>query len=144
MTTHAATRKRTEEIACVTVRAPAEFDLVLGPVIDAMVRLGYPGTDVFAVRLAVDEALTNAFKHGHQGDAGRPIRVRFQVTGEQIQVEVADEGPGFDPAGVADPRSAEGLQRTSGRGLYLMRCCMSSVRHNERGNVVTLCKRRGR
>ena len=53
-----------------------------------------------------------------------------------------DEGPGFDPAGVADPLGPEGLQRPSGRGVHLMRRCLSSVVYNERGNAVTLCKRR--
>jgi serine/threonine-protein kinase RsbW len=105
-----------------------------------MSALGYAERDVFGVRLAVEEALVNALKHGHRYDASKVARVRYQVTDERVVLEIEDEGPGFDPAGVADPLTAEGLERCCGRGLLLMRHYMTSVRYNQRGNGVTLCK----
>jgi len=127
---------------CVSAHSTADFPQVVGAVTAAMARLGYPDSDLFAVRLSLEEALTNAIKHGHQGDTSRLVQVRYDVTAEQVVVEVEDEGPGFDPDQVPDPRSAERLERCGGRGLYLMRCFMSSVQYNERGNAVTLCKQR--
>ena len=59
-----------------------------------------------------------------------------------ILVKVEDQGPGFDPGQVADPLAPENLGRESGRGLLLMRSFLTCVRHNERGNRVTLCQRR--
>lgn len=56
--------------------------------------------------------------------------------------QVTDEGPGFDPATVANPLAEADLERPSGRGLLLMRRFLSWVRHNRRGNSVTLCRRR--
>ena len=127
---------------CLNIHIMADLPMVLGPVAEAMTRLGYPKKDVFGVQLALEEALVNAVKHGNQGDPGKQVRVRYRVTAEQVLVEVEDEGTGFDPTAVADPTSPEGLDRPSGRGLLLMRHYLSSVVFNERGNAVTLCQRR--
>ena len=43
-----------------------------------------------------------------------------------------------------DPRQDENLELSGGRGMLLMRHYLSSVRYNERGNGVTLCKYRSR
>jgi serine/threonine-protein kinase RsbW len=128
---------------CLNIRTTADLSRVLDPVVEAMTRLGFPDRAVFGVRLALEEALVNAVKHGNRGDPGKRVRVRYRVTPEEVWAEVEDEGQGFDPAGVADPTTEEGLSRPGGRGLLLMRHYLSSVRHNEKGNAVTLGKRRG-
>jgi serine/threonine-protein kinase RsbW len=117
-----------------------------GPAVDAVVAAlaaaGYPLYDRFAVRVALDEALTNSIKHGHRGNARKRVEVRYRVDAAEVRVEVLDQGSGFDPAQVPDPLAPENLERPSGRGLLLMRTFMTWVRHNERGNGVTLCRRR--
>jgi serine/threonine-protein kinase RsbW len=123
-----------------SLRSRAEVPAALDRVAAAMGAEGFPARDVFAVRLSLEEALVNALKHGHGDDPAREVRVRYRVTSEQALVEVEDQGPGFDPDGVPDPLSEEGLARPSGRGLLLMRHYLSWVRHNDRGNCVTLCK----
>src|SRR5262249_54487625 len=128
---------------CLSIRSAAEFPQVIDPVAEAMARLGYPRKDTFGVRLALEEALANAVKHGNRGDPRRQVRVRYRVTAEEGWAEGEDEGSGFDPAGGGDPLSPEGVQRPSGRGLLLMRHFLSSVCYNERGNAVTLRKWRG-
>jgi serine/threonine-protein kinase RsbW len=107
-----------------------------------MAAAGYAAQDQFAVRLALDEALANAIKHGHRGDARKRVDVRYRVGPAEVRVEVHDQGPGFDPARVPDPLAADNVERASGRGLLLMRSYMTWVRHNERGNGVTLCRLR--
>ena len=101
---------------------------------------GYASRDVFAVRLALEEAVINAIKHGHQGDSRKAVRVRYRVTNERVLIDVEDEGPGFDPGKVADPLCPENLDRSTGRGLLLMRHYMTWVKHGARGNRVSLCK----
>jgi serine/threonine-protein kinase RsbW len=143
MSSHTRRLESLEKPVCVRIRTAAEMTRVVDWLRDAMTQLGYTDQDVFAVRLALEEAVINAVKHGNRSDPNKQVRIRYQVTGERVVAEVEDQGAGFDPTTVADPLGAEGLLRTSGRGLHLMRCCMSSVRHNKRGNIVTLCKRRG-
>ncbi len=108
-----------------------------------MERRKYPEASRFAVRLALEEAASNAFKHGHKG-AREPVRVRWSVGDDELTIEVEDRGQGFDPAKVADPTLDANLEIPAGRGIMLMRAYMSEVRFNERGNAVTMVYRRSR
>ncbi len=93
---------------------------------------------VFAIRLALEEAVTNAHRHGHGGDPDRPISVEFSQNGDDLILEVADTGNGFDPGSIPDPRSPEGLERTSGRGLLLIRAFMHHVEHLDAGRRIRM------
>src|SRR6187399_434211 len=94
--------------------------------------------EIFGIRLALEEALVNAIKHGNQLDRAKKIRVAYRMLADRFEVQVTDEGRGFDPAEVPDPTEAENLERPCGRGLLLMRHYMTEVRYNSRGNTVTL------
>ena len=111
-------------------------------VADAMADQGYPKKDVFGMRLALEEAVINAIKHGNQGDPSKLVEVRYDVNAERALAEVQDQGEGFDPQQVPDPRTPENLEWAGGRGLLLMRSYLTWVRYNERGNGVTLCQYR--
>jgi len=122
------------------LRTQAEVSPVLDEVCEAMAALQFPERDVFAVRLSLEEALVNALKHGNGGDPAKKVAFRYLVVREGMAAEIEDQGRGFDPDQVADPLAEENLERTSGRGLFLMRAYMSWVRYNERGNRVSLGK----
>jgi len=103
---------------------------------------GFPGKDIFAVRLALGEATINAFRHGTRGAPDKPVRVSYLVRSSEVVIEVEDDGPGFDPELVPDPLAGELTSRMSGRGLFLMRVYMSGVSFNRVGNRVTMCRLR--
>ncbi len=98
--------------------------------------------DVFAVHLALEEAFLNAIKHGNKMEPDKHIKVDYTIDGNKIEISVADEGSGFDPNIVPDPRWSEHLYKTNGRGLLLMRSYMDVVEHNERGNRVHMIRYR--
>jgi len=98
----------------------------------------YPTAAVFAVRLAVEEALTNAINHGHAELPDEPVELAWRVLPDRIDVEVVDHGPGFDPDGSPDPTLDENLENPAGRGLMLMRAYMTSVEHSPTGNAVKM------
>jgi serine/threonine-protein kinase RsbW len=100
----------------------------------------YTEHDIFGIRLAVEEAIINAMKHGNQMDRNKKIKITFHVQAEHFEVVVADEGPGFDPEDVPDPTAPENLERCCGRGLMLMRHYMSEVSYSRRGNSVRMKK----
>ena len=125
-----------------TVHSVADIARVIEIVIGAMTAASYPEAEVFRVRLALEEAIVNAHKHGHAGDWGKPVAIRFHVSADGMVAEVEDQGPGFDPVQVPDPLAPENLERPSGRGLLLMRTYLSGVCHNERGNTICICKHR--
>ena len=122
--------------------------------------------DRLRVAVALEEALANAIVHGNlevesglrerpddsferriaERKAESPYRDRVAGLvaayrrGEATFV-VTDEGRGFDPDRVPDPLDPENLVKPHGRGLLLMRTFMDEVRHNTKGNEVTLVKR---
>src|SRR5437016_13845764 len=83
--------------------------------------------DIFAIKLAIEEALVNAIKHGNQLDRAKTVRVAFRVAQDRFDVQITDQGPGFDPGVVPDPTAPENLERPCGRGLLLMRYYMNEV-----------------
>jgi len=109
-------------------------------VVDAAEHAGFGATACFAVRLALEEALVNAFKHGHRDltDPAATVRVEYETQPGVIRIAVQDQGPGFDPGRVPDPTLDENLELPSGRGLMLMRAYMTEVRHNQAGNRVEM------
>ena len=99
--------------------------------------------EVFGIHLAVEEAVVNAVKHGNKYDPGKSVRVTYAVSPEVFEIEVVDEGPGFDPMAVPDPTLDENLDKPSGRGLLMMRMYMNVVEYLGRGNVIQMRKDRG-
>ncbi len=100
--------------------------------------------EVFSIKLALEEALVNAIKHGNQMDRGKKVRVHYRASAVFFEVRVTDEGCGFDPGDVPDPTAVENLERTCGRGLMLMRHYMDEVVYNAVGNSVIMSKVLGR
>jgi len=96
--------------------------------------------DVFSVHLAVEEALTNALSHGNRKDTEKKIEVEYCVDSDKVEVSVGDEGEGFDPEAVPDPREGDNIYKNEGRGLLLMRSYMDVVEFNERGNKVRMVR----
>lgn len=120
----------------------AEMEPALDGILAEMKGAGYTRKELFGVRLALEEAIINAIKHGHRYDATKTVHVRYRVSSECIVAEIADEGPGFDLQRVLDPLAADNIGRDCGRGLLLMRSYMNWVRYNPTGTCVTLCKLR--
>lgn len=108
--------------------------------LEAAAAKDFNGDDVFAIHLALEEALLNAMQHGNKRDAARQITIEYFITPAKFEISITDEGAGFDPNGVPDPRCEENLRKCSGRGLLLMRSYMDAVEYNETGNCVHMVK----
>jgi serine/threonine-protein kinase RsbW len=120
----------------------AEVRRVQDEIEGALVTARYGDRDIFAIKLALEEALVNAIKHGNQMDPDKRVFVNYSVTGDRFDVKITDEGPGFNPADVPDPTAPENIERPCGRGLLLIRNFMTSVEYQGRGNVVAMSKLR--
>jgi len=105
-------------------------------------QLGYDAEEVFAVRLAAEEAITNAVIHGNKEDPSKQVTVDYELTPRQVKICVQDEGEGFDPCMIPDPTNEENLLTPCGRGVLLMHKFMDDVSYTPKGNCVTLTKRR--
>ena len=116
-----------------------EIDAVRELIAEVLSRFGYGKSSTFAIRLALEEALNNAFGHGHRDlPPDEPVTLEYIVSAEQVCIAVTDQGPGFDPDSIPDPTLDENIELPSGRGLLLMRAFMESVEFNDVGNVVRM------
>lgn len=97
--------------------------------------------------LALREATINAVKHGNKMHEGKKVNITFDLVRDRLEVRVRDQGEGFDFQEEEDPRLPENLDKTSGRGLFLMRNFVDEVRFAHRegvGTTVNLIKRLSR
>jgi len=121
------------------------------------------------IGLALQEALLNALYHGNLEVSSelkelpdnsffdqvaerqqqlpyrtRRIDVTSQTNGDEARIVISDGGPGFDLKNLPDPTNPENLNKPSGRGVMLMHAFMDEVHYNDRGNQVTLVKKRAK
>lgn len=127
-------------------------------------------TDRVRLCVAVEEALSNAYYHGNLGISSelrvndypaceslirqrlrdpeykdRKISVRVRYTLKEAEITIRDDGAGFDPSKIpnaGDRSDSMNLESLYGRGILLMRTFMTEVHFNEKGNEVTMIKRR--
>ena len=123
------------------------------------------GQERTQVGIALQESMSNAIHHGNlelnselrQVDeriyfelanarramapySNRRVRVEARLSRDEVRFVIADEGPGFDAAKVADPTAEVNLDRIGGRGLLLINSFMDEVSYNDRGNQITMVK----
>ena len=112
-------------------------------------RAGLDEESLHWVGVALRESVINAIKHGNCSDVRKRVHVEFTVLqGDEVPglaIRVRDEGGGFDPSTLADPRALENLLKSTGRGILLMRSFMDEMtfmRAAEGGMEVRMVKRR--
>ena len=91
--------------------------------------------DEFYFRLALDELLENALKHGNGHDETKLIGLTISVAADSVDISVRDEGPGFCPDLIENPTRIPAIFKASGRGLHLLRN-IGVVTWNDKGNEV--------
>ncbi|HXV77372.1 MAG TPA: ATP-binding protein [Candidatus Polarisedimenticolaceae bacterium] len=95
------------------------------------------------LEIALREALANAIIHGNSLQRGKRVFLRcYARPRRSLMIVVRDEGDGFNPTGVPDPRDDHRLHLPSGRGLLLMRELMDHVEYRRGGREVLLVAHR--
>src|SRR6185436_4429694 len=115
----------------------------VGDVMKVANKVGCVGEGRAEMEIALREALANAVIHGNKSAPDKSVLLRcYCDPGVGMLVAIRDEGSGFVPDEVPDPRSAERIELTHGRGLFLMRELMDHVEHRKGGREVVLYKKR--
>jgi serine/threonine-protein kinase RsbW len=102
---------------------------------------GFNSQSIFAIRLALEEAMMNAIKHGNRLDPKKKVHVEAMVDSRQAEIIVEDEGPGFVRRAVPDPTLPENLEKCSGRGIHLIEAYMDDVQWSRGGRRLRMIKR---
>lgn len=94
------------------------------------------------LEIALREALANAMIHGNSLERKKRVFLRCYASADpSMMIVVRDEGSGFDPNRVPDPRDRNRLELSNGRGLLLMRELMDHVEYRRGGREVLLVVR---
>lgn len=110
-------------------------------ILDELTTIGFNSHSHFAVKLALEEALINAIKHGNKLDRNKKVEIEAKISPDLVEITIEDEGPGFDRSSVPDPTEEENLEKCSGRGILLMEAYMNSVKWSNKGRRVKMVKR---
>jgi len=112
-------------------------------IIGLMEQNAWPMRECFGVRLALEEAMVNAIKHGNRMEPDKQVYIACELTVDEIKVVIEDQGEGFRLEDVPDPTEDENLENPGGRGIMLIRSFMNGAIYNERGNRLTMIKKLG-
>jgi serine/threonine-protein kinase RsbW len=126
--------------ALLALRLPSDVGLV-DTVVELFARHCFDGRQasrhtLFRLRVSLAEALANAIQSGNACDPEKLVLVHAELFVDHIRLRVSDEGPGFDPSLVPDPRDPEKLESPCGRGLFIIRHLAERVEFNEKGNTI--------
>jgi len=109
-------------------------------ILSALEEKGFTQDDVFAVHLALEEAFLNAVKHGNKMDRSKKVTLEYAIDDEKVEIKMADEGQGFNPQAIPDPRAGDNLYRPEGRGLLLIRAYMHLARYGSNGTSLRMVR----
>jgi serine/threonine-protein kinase RsbW len=108
--------------------------------------VGYDDMALYAIDMAVREAVANAVKHGNLLDESKLVELTFENQPKGLEISVRDFGTGFAVEEIPDPTNPENLLKATGRGILFMRNFTEEVEwfhHPEGGTVVKMTKLRG-
>ncbi|MCX7879982.1 MAG: ATP-binding protein [Ignavibacteria bacterium] len=92
------------------------------------------------ILVATTEAVINAIQHGNQCDPMKNVTLKVVAYDKNLIVIVSDEGRGFDPTNLDDPRKPENIHKERGRGIFLIKELSDNftVQTSEKGTEVKI------
>jgi len=106
--------------------------------------MGFDDDAAHWIGMSVRESVTNAIQHGNRLDQSKKVDIRFEVSPEQLDIYVLDQGNGFKVEDLPSPLDPENLLKPSGRGIFYIRSFMDSVEFRQQaggGMEVHMIKR---
>ncbi len=85
---------------------------------------------VHDVMLLMTEATNNAIMHGNKFDKSKRATLLCTIEGGFLNIEVSDEGKGFNPDSLPNPLDPENLLKPSGRGVFLIKNFAENVEYD--------------
>ncbi|HEY3106959.1 MAG TPA: ATP-binding protein [Gaiellaceae bacterium] len=102
-----------------TIPARAEFVALCRLALTGLARTRALTPELVAdLKLALTEACSNSVRHAYEEGREGIVEVHYELTGDQIAVEVNDDGAGFDPEVIQ--RAQEELDE-GGLGIAIIR-----------------------
>lgn len=99
------------------------------------------GDDVYGnILISLTEAANNAMIHGNKCNENKDVTIDYELDGrgKNLTFIIKDQGPGFDYNNLPDPTAPENLERTHGRGVFLMMQLADMVVFSDNGATVEM------
>lgn len=84
-------------------------------------KIKIPDESFYNILIAVTEAVNNAIVHGNKCNPEKNVFVEIAADSHELQIIVEDQGSGFIPENVVDPREPENILKENGRGLFIIK-----------------------
>lgn len=94
-------------------------------------QFGISEEDYDRIYLSSSEAFVNAIVHGNKFDPNKKVLVGFKIFKKFYEIEIQDQGEGFDPGLIPNPIDDENLLKESGRGIYIMKVIADVVKFHK-------------
>lgn len=99
------------------------------------------GDDTYGnILISLTEAANNAILHGNKADENKNVEINYEIDsrGKNLTFVIKDQGPGFDYNNLPDPTAPENLEKTSGRGVFLMMQLADMVVFGDNGATIEM------
>ncbi len=92
------------------------------------------------ILVASTEAVINAIQHGNRYNPNKKVVFKVIAEPNKIIVSVADEGEGFDPSTLEDPRTPENILKERGRGIFIIKelSDKTSITTSRYGTIISM------
>jgi len=130
---------------CKVCSVPSDLNAIQAPkqdIVEMLTQVGFSENAIFGVKLALEEALTNAVKHGNKNDPDKTITISYAIDELRAEITITDQGAGFEPHTIPDCTEPDRLPLPFGRGLMLMKAYMDEVCYRDNGRQVYMVKNR--
>jgi serine/threonine-protein kinase RsbW len=91
------------------------------------------------ILITLTEAVNNAIVHGNKKDKRKSVKIQIEKRADGLHIFVEDQGCGFDPDCLEDPRKPENIEKCGGRGVFLIKEICHSVHFHNNGATVEMC-----
>ncbi len=96
-------------------------------------------SDVYGkLLLAVVEGVNNAIVHGNKLNPNLNVDVSYLIEEDTVQFTIKDEGSGFNFNEIPDPTLPENIEKSHGRGIFLMNHLADRIEFEDNGSKVIL------
>ncbi|MBA2422351.1 MAG: ATP-binding protein [Chitinophagales bacterium] len=90
------------------------------------------------ILVSLSEAFNNAIIHGNKSNPNKIVKLKIEVSDNEIGFFIEDEGKGFNEGSIRDPTSLENLDKPTGRGIFLMKNLADRIEFLEGGRIISI------
>ncbi|MHA7130494.1 ATP-binding protein [Algoriphagus namhaensis] len=90
------------------------------------------------IMISVTECVSNAIIHGNGKNKDKLVHLELTMQDEVLTFIISDEGEGFDTNELKDPTEPENIEKTGGRGIFIIKHLTDDFKYEDGGKKATL------